>query len=30
VWPIAKSPMKRDAPKAPTAIHGPRNDISPE
>jgi hypothetical protein len=23
VWPIAKSLMKREGPKAPTAIHGP-------
>jgi hypothetical protein len=23
VWPVAKSLMKRDRPKAPTAIHGP-------
>jgi hypothetical protein len=23
VWPTAKSPMKRDGPEAPTAIHGP-------
>jgi hypothetical protein len=23
IWPIAKSPLKRDGPRAPTAIHGP-------
>jgi hypothetical protein len=23
MWPIAKSLMKRDGPKAPTAVHGP-------
>jgi hypothetical protein len=23
VWPIAKSLMKKDGPKAPTAVHGP-------
>jgi hypothetical protein len=23
VWPISKSLMKRDGPKAPTAVHGP-------